>query len=42
MKIAAGVLEAQLLGVAFLVQASRVERYRREHLSKPGPKPKEL
>lgn len=35
-----GVLKARLMGKTYLVTASEVERYRREHLGKPGPKPK--
>lgn len=35
-----GVLKAILMGKTYLVTASEVERYRREHLGRPGPKPK--
>lgn len=36
----AGVFRATLVGHQYVVTASEVERYRREHLGKPGPKPK--
>lgn len=35
-----GVLSAWLMGGIFFVTATEVERYRREHLGKPGPKRK--
>ncbi len=35
-----GRLKATLIGTTYAVAASEVERYRREHLGKPGPKPK--
>lgn len=35
-----GVLSAWLMGGIFFVTATEVERYRREHLGKPGPKPR--
>lgn len=36
-----GVLKARLLGKTYLVTSSEVERYRREHLGRPGPRPKQ-
>jgi hypothetical protein len=34
-----GVLKAQLMGKTWLVTASELERYEREHKGKVGPKP---
>jgi len=36
----AGVFRATLVGHQYVVTPSEVERYRREHLGRPGPKPK--
>jgi excisionase family DNA binding protein len=35
-----GVMRAEKVGPVYLVKATEVERYRREHKGKVGPKPK--
>lgn len=36
-----GVLRANKVGTMYLVKATEVERYRREHKGQPGPRPKQ-